>query len=116
MSQPRTTVPSQFRPPQFRPLLSKPSPFEPPQFRPPPGAPHATALSHPAEAADLPVFRHGAHDIPVPLLAARPIGQYPEAHGFGLDAYIEQPLILAEDLAIAPDPSPGPAASLTGIA
>lgn len=75
-----------------------------------------TTLSHPAEAADLPVFRHGAHDIPVPLLAARPIGQYPEAHGFGLDAYIEQPLILAEDLAIAPDPSPGPAASLTGIA
>jgi L-alanine-DL-glutamate epimerase-like enolase superfamily enzyme len=39
----------------------------------------------------------------VHLLAAVPNGSYLEAHGFGLDAYIEQPLRIEEGFAVAPD-------------
>ena len=46
-----------------------------------------------AEAFNLPVTSHGAHDITVHLLAACPNRSYLEAHGFGLDRYIEQPLV-----------------------
>ncbi len=38
-----------------------------------------------AEAFNLPVTSHGAHDITVHLLAACPNRSYLEAHGFGLD-------------------------------
>ena len=55
-----------------------------------------------AEAFTLPVTRHGAHDIPVHLLAACPNRSYLEAHGFGLDRYIAHPLVLEEGLALAP--------------
>ena len=57
-----------------------------------------------AEAFNLPVTSHGAHDVTVHLLAACPNRSYLEAHGFGLDAYIEQPMILdAAGCAVAPD-------------
>jgi L-alanine-DL-glutamate epimerase-like enolase superfamily enzyme len=56
-----------------------------------------------AEAFNLPVTSHGAHDVTVHLLAACPNRSYLEAHGFGLDAYIEHPLELTEGRAIAPE-------------
>jgi L-alanine-DL-glutamate epimerase-like enolase superfamily enzyme len=56
-----------------------------------------------AEAFNLPVTSHGAHDITVHLLAACPNRSYLEAHGFGLDKYIEHPLVLQDGLALAPD-------------
>jgi L-alanine-DL-glutamate epimerase-like enolase superfamily enzyme len=55
-----------------------------------------------AEAFNLPVTSHGAHDLTVQLLAACPNRLYLEAHGFGLDRYIEHPLILEQGMAIAP--------------
>jgi L-alanine-DL-glutamate epimerase-like enolase superfamily enzyme len=60
-------------------------------------------IAHLAEAFNLPVTSHGAHDVTVHLLAAVPNGSYLEAHGFGLDAYIERPLAIADGFAIAPD-------------
>jgi L-alanine-DL-glutamate epimerase-like enolase superfamily enzyme len=56
-----------------------------------------------AEAYNLPVTSHGAHDITVHLLAAAPNRSYLEAHGFGLDRYIAQPLRIEDGFAIAPD-------------
>ncbi len=56
-----------------------------------------------AEAFNLPVTSHGAHDVTVHLLAACPNRSYLEAHGFGLDAYIAEPLRLEDGLAVAPD-------------
>ncbi|MDQ2088878.1 mandelate racemase/muconate lactonizing enzyme family protein [Marimonas arenosa] len=56
-----------------------------------------------AEAFHLPVTSHGAHDITVQLLAACPNRSYLEAHGFGLEAYVEHPLVIANGQAIAPD-------------
>ena len=57
-----------------------------------------------AEAANLPLTSHGAHDVTVHLLAAVPNKSYLEAHGFGLDAYVADPLTLdSEGRAIAPD-------------
>src|SRR5947209_4094543 len=55
-----------------------------------------------AEAFNLPVTSHGAHDVTVHLLAACPNRSYLEAHGFGLDRYIEHPLALEQGMAIAP--------------
>ncbi|MBV9530468.1 MAG: mandelate racemase/muconate lactonizing enzyme family protein [Bradyrhizobium sp.] len=55
-----------------------------------------------AEAFNLPVTSHGAHDITVHLLAACPNRSYLEAHGFGLDRYIEHALVLEEGMALAP--------------
>ncbi len=55
-----------------------------------------------AEAFNLPVTSHGAHDITVHLLAACPNRSYLEAHGFGLDRYIEHPLVLEGGMALAP--------------
>lgn len=56
-----------------------------------------------AESYNLPVTSHGAHDITVHLLAACPNRAYLEAHGFGLDRYIAEPLRIADGRAIAPD-------------
>jgi len=56
-----------------------------------------------AEAFNLPVTSHGAHDITVHLLAAAPNRSYLEAHGFGLDRYIAHPLAIADGFAVAPD-------------
>jgi len=55
-----------------------------------------------AEAFNLPLTSHGAHDVTVHLLAACPNRFYLEAHGFGLDRYIEHPLVLEQGMAIAP--------------
>lgn len=56
-----------------------------------------------AEAWNLPVTSHGAHDVTVQLLAACPNRSYLEAHGFGLDRYVEEPLRIEEGFALAPD-------------
>ena len=60
-------------------------------------------VCHLAEAFNLPVTSHGAHDLTVHLLAAAPNRSYLEAHGFGLDKYIEHPLVLEDGKALAPD-------------
>ncbi|HME93057.1 MAG TPA: mandelate racemase/muconate lactonizing enzyme family protein [Methylomirabilota bacterium] len=60
-------------------------------------------ICHLAEAFNLPVTSHGAHDVTVHLLAAVPNRSYLEAHGFGLDRYIEVPLQIQAGRAIAPD-------------
>ena len=63
-------------------------------------------IAHLAEAFHLPVTSHGAHDITVHLLAACPNRSYLEAHGFGLEAYIETPLKITDGHAMAGD-APG---------
>ncbi|HEX4994603.1 MAG TPA: mandelate racemase/muconate lactonizing enzyme family protein [Methylomirabilota bacterium] len=60
-------------------------------------------ICHLAEAFNLPVTSHGAHDITVHLLGAVPNRSYLEAHGFGLDRYIAEPLRLEDGRAVAPD-------------
>lgn len=56
-----------------------------------------------AESYNLPVTSHGAHDITVHLLAACPNRAFLEAHGFGLDRYIAEPLVIEDGCAMAPD-------------
>ena len=46
---------------------------------------------------------HGAHDVTVHLLAAVPNRSYLEAHGFGLDRYVKEPLRMEDGFAIAPE-------------
>jgi len=60
-------------------------------------------IAHLAEAFNLPVTSHGAHDVTVHLLAACPNRSYLEAHGFGLDRYIAEPLRITDGMAVAPD-------------
>jgi L-alanine-DL-glutamate epimerase-like enolase superfamily enzyme len=60
-------------------------------------------IAHLAEAFNLPVTSHGAHDVTVHLLAACPNRSYLEAHGFGLERYIAQPLRIEDGVAIAPE-------------
>ena len=60
-------------------------------------------VAHLAEAFNLPVTSHGAHDLTVHLLAAAPNRSYLEAHGFGLDRYIADPIEMDEGLAVAPE-------------
>jgi L-alanine-DL-glutamate epimerase-like enolase superfamily enzyme len=60
-------------------------------------------VCHLAEAFNLPVTSHGAHDITVHLLAAIPNRSYLEAHGFGLDRFIAAPLRIEAGMAVAPD-------------
>ena len=60
-------------------------------------------VAHLAEAFNLPLTSHGAHDVTVHLLAAVPNRSYLEVHGFGLDRYIQQPIAISEGNAIAPD-------------
>src|SRR5687767_2602153 len=59
-------------------------------------------VAHLAECFNLPVTSHGAHDITVHLLAAVPNQSYLEAHGFGLDRYIAEPLRIKDGFALAP--------------
>ncbi len=58
-------------------------------------------VAHLAEAYNLPVTSHGAHDVTVHLLAACPNRSYLEAHGFGLDRYIAEPMTLRDGCATA---------------
>lgn len=60
-------------------------------------------IAHLAEAHNLPVTSHGAHDVTVHLLAAVPNRSYLEAHGFGLERFIAEPLRIEAGLALAPD-------------
>ena len=60
-------------------------------------------IAHLAEAFNLPVTSHGAHDITVHLLGAVPNRSYLEAHGFGLDRYIAEPLRIEDGFALCPD-------------
>jgi L-alanine-DL-glutamate epimerase-like enolase superfamily enzyme len=63
-------------------------------------------VAHLAEAYNLPVTSHGAHDLTVHLLAALPNRSYLEVHGFGLDRYIERPIVIRDGVAVVPD-TPG---------
>lgn len=56
-----------------------------------------------AEAHNLPVLSHGAHDLHVHLLAAAPNAAYLEWHAFGLDAFMADPLRVKDGYATAPD-------------
>jgi len=60
-------------------------------------------VAHLAEAFNLPVTSHGAHDITVHLLAAAPNRSYLESHGFGLDRFIAEPIRMQEGMALAPE-------------
>ena len=60
-------------------------------------------IAHLAEAFNLPVTSHGAHDVTVQLLAACPNRSYLEAHGFGLERYLVHPFVLEDGCAVAPD-------------
>jgi L-alanine-DL-glutamate epimerase-like enolase superfamily enzyme len=60
-------------------------------------------VAHLAEAFNLPVTSHGAHDVTVQLLAACANRSYLETHGFGIDRYIAEPMKIVEGNAIAPD-------------
>jgi L-alanine-DL-glutamate epimerase-like enolase superfamily enzyme len=60
-------------------------------------------VAHLAEAFNLPVTSHGVHDVHVHLLAAVPNASYLEAHGFGLDRFIQHPLEIVDGYAAAPD-------------
>jgi L-alanine-DL-glutamate epimerase-like enolase superfamily enzyme len=60
-------------------------------------------IAHLAEAFGLPVTSHGAHDVTVQCLAAVPNRSYLEAHGFGLERYIAEPLRIEDGFAIAPE-------------
>ncbi|MBT6138759.1 MAG: mandelate racemase/muconate lactonizing enzyme family protein [Rhodospirillaceae bacterium] len=56
-----------------------------------------------AEARGLPVTSHGVHELHVHLLGAVPNASYLEAHGFGLDKYIAEPLAVVDGYATAPE-------------
>jgi L-alanine-DL-glutamate epimerase-like enolase superfamily enzyme len=60
-------------------------------------------IAHLAEAFNLPVTSHGAHDVSVHLLAASPNRSFLEAHGFGLDHYIADSLRIEDGVAVAPN-------------
>ena len=60
-------------------------------------------VAHLAEAFNLPVTSHGAHDITVHCLAAVPNRSYLEAHGFGLDRFLAHPLEIRDGFAVAAD-------------
>lgn len=60
-------------------------------------------VAHLAEAHNLPLTSHGVHDLTVHLLAAVPNRSYLEVHGFGLDRYIAEPLVIREGHAMAPE-------------
>jgi L-alanine-DL-glutamate epimerase-like enolase superfamily enzyme len=56
-----------------------------------------------AEAANLPVTSHGVHDLHVHLLAAVPNASFLEAHGFGLERFMAEPLRIRDGIALAPE-------------
>lgn len=56
-----------------------------------------------AEARNLPVTSHGVHELHVHLLGAVPNASYLEAHGFGLENFIAEPLQVVDGYATAPD-------------
>jgi L-alanine-DL-glutamate epimerase-like enolase superfamily enzyme len=59
--------------------------------------------AHLAEAHNLPVTSHGVHDLHVHLLAAVPNASFLEAHGFGLERFLTEPLRIQDGIARAPE-------------
>ena len=60
-------------------------------------------IAHMAEAFNLPITSHGAHDITIQLLAALPNRSYHEVHGFGLERFLTHSLELQDGFATAPE-------------
>jgi L-alanine-DL-glutamate epimerase-like enolase superfamily enzyme len=60
-------------------------------------------IAHLAEAHNLPVTSHGVHDLHVHLLAAVPNASFLEAHGFGLERFLAEPLRIQDGIALAPE-------------
>lgn len=60
-------------------------------------------VAHLAEAHNLPVTTHGVHDLHVHLLGGVSNASFLEAHGFGLEAYIKEPVGIEEGWAVAPN-------------
>ncbi len=56
-----------------------------------------------AEANNLPVMSHGAHELHIHCMGACPNAAYLEWHAFDLGRYMEQPLTVSEGFATAPD-------------
>src|SRR5437868_8390404 len=60
-------------------------------------------IAHLAEAFNLPITSHGAHDVTVQLLAAMPNRSYLEVHGFGLERFLVHSFELKDGFATAPE-------------
>ena len=56
-----------------------------------------------AEAFNLPVLSHGAHDLHIHCMAAAPNAAYLEWHAFGLDQFMSDPLKVSNGYATAPE-------------
>jgi L-alanine-DL-glutamate epimerase-like enolase superfamily enzyme len=56
-----------------------------------------------AEAHNLPLTSHGAHDLTVHLLAAAPNRVHMEVHGFALDRYVAEPMKIVDGFTVAPE-------------
>jgi L-alanine-DL-glutamate epimerase-like enolase superfamily enzyme len=56
-----------------------------------------------AEAHNLPLTSHGAHDLTVHLLAAAPNRTFMESHGFSLDRYLADPMVIVDGYTTAPE-------------
>jgi L-alanine-DL-glutamate epimerase-like enolase superfamily enzyme len=56
-----------------------------------------------AEAHNLPLTSHGAHDVTVQVLAAAPNCSIMEVHGFSLDPYVAQPMVIEDGYTVAPE-------------
>jgi L-alanine-DL-glutamate epimerase-like enolase superfamily enzyme len=56
-----------------------------------------------AEAHNLPLTSHGAHDITVHLLAAAPNRTYMEVHGFSMDRFLAEPMPVVDGFTVAPE-------------
>ena len=52
---------------------------------------------------DLPITTHGVHDLHVHLLAAIDHASFLEVHGFGLERFIANPLVISDGQALVPD-------------
>ncbi|MCZ4068876.1 mandelate racemase/muconate lactonizing enzyme family protein [Microbacterium sp. H37-C3] len=69
-----------------------------------------------AEAHNLSLTSHGVHDLTIHSLAAAPHRTFMEAHGFGLDEFIAQPMQITDGFATAPDrPGHGVELDFTGL-
>jgi L-alanine-DL-glutamate epimerase-like enolase superfamily enzyme len=56
-----------------------------------------------AEAHNLPLTSHGAHDVTVQVLAAAPNCSIMEVHGFSLNPYVAQPMVIEDGYTVAPE-------------
>lgn len=56
-----------------------------------------------AEAHNLPLTSHGAHDVTVHLLASAPNRTYMEVHGFALDRFLAHPITVTDGYVVAPE-------------